>query len=572
MYFKSTTVSGLFDSTQRHFIIPVYQRAYSWETEQLDVFLNDLKEQIQGGNNYFLGNILLETIIKDVEYEVIDGQQRLTTLMIFFRAMISVLASRQKTEEVDIDLQIKAYIYLKAGGNIKLRPVEYDRACFDAVIIDGKSGFEPATPSQVRIKKAKGHFIKELVKLPTDTLLKLFDKLERTDITAIELQNKKDSALMFELQNNRGKDLTNMERLKSYFMYQMYVYSPEEETNINIEYVSNVFKMIYLIINDLNTLTEDNVLNYHCQAYVKGYSYRKIEDIKEVLLASKDKIKWIKDFINELHTSFTNIKKMERSNLSYLKDLRKLTIPGFVYPFVIKGYKYLGSDEESLNQLYHILEIVVFRYRLINSRADLISRLNEILGAFKGDLEKLRMNFKNKFNDAWYWGDFRIKQYLDGYMYNSRVLSYLLWKYENSIQNRGYHIGSVKITDEQIEHISPQTPTNGDAIESGYDTNADRKYEQPFLDEYLNCLGNLMLISPSHNASIGNDPFSDKVESYNDNPLLKQQAEIKTFVDPSTPFKWDMAAIDRRHVRIVDGFAVKKWDFDSINIGEPVLN
>lgn len=220
MYFKSTTVSGLFDSTQRHFIIPVYQRAYSWEAEQLDVFLNDLKEQIQGGNNYFLGNILLETIIKDVEYEVIDGQQRLTTLMIFVRAMISVLASRQKTEEIDIDLQIKAYIYLKAGGNIKLRPVEYDRACFDAVIIDGKSGFEPATPSQVRIKKAKAHFIKELVKLPTDTLLKLFDKLERTDITAIELQNKKDSALMFELQNNRGKDLTNMERLKSYFMWR----------------------------------------------------------------------------------------------------------------------------------------------------------------------------------------------------------------------------------------------------------------------------------------------------------------------------------------------------------------
>jgi len=75
-----------------------------------------------------------------------------------------------------------------------------------------------------------------------------------------------------------------------------------------------------------------------------------------------------------------------------------------------------------------------------------------------------------------------------------------------------------------------------------------------------------MLISPSHNASIGNKPFSDKVESYNDNTLLKQQAEIKTFVDPITPCKGDMAAIDRRHIRIVDEFAVKSWDFDSIKI------
>lgn len=569
MYFKSTSVSGLFDSTQRHFIIPVYQRAYSWETEHLDVFLNDLKEQILGGNNYFLGNILLETIIKDVEYEVIDGQQRLSTLMIFIRAMIDVLSAREKKDAINVDLTLKKFIYLKAGGNIKLRPVEYDRACFDAVIIDGRDHYEGATPSQERIIKARAHFVKELSKLTTDTLLQVFDKLERTDITAIELQNKKDSALMFELQNNRGKDLTNMERLKSYFMYQMYVYSPEEETNSNIEYVSNVFKMMYLVINDLRTLTEDNVLNYHCQAYLKGYSYRKIDDLKEVLLSSANKIQWIKDFINELHTSFSNIKKMERSNLSYLRDLRKLSIPGFIYPFVIKGYKYFGEDEDALDQLYHILEIVVFRYRLINSRADLISRLNEILGAFKGNLEKLRVNFRNKFNEAWYWGDFRIKQYLDGYMYNSKVLSYLLWKYENSIQNRGYQIGSVKIKDEQIEHISPQTPTNGDAIESGYDTNGERKYEQAFLDEYLNCLGNLMLISPSHNASIGNKPFREKIESYLENPLLKQQAEIRSIVDPEFPNKWDMAAIDRRHSKIVDEFAVKNWNFDSIKILVP---
>jgi hypothetical protein len=460
MQFKSTTVSGLFDSSQRHFIIPVYQRAYSWENEQLNVFINDLKEQIRGDNNYFLGNILLETIKKDIEYEVIDGQQRLTTLMIFFRAIIDVLKKRKASEVIDIDLETKAAIYLKSGGNIKLRPVEYDRACFDAIIVEGKKDFETATPSQVRIKKAKTHFIRELEGLKTDVLLQILEKLERTDLTCIELQNKKDAALMFELQNNRGKDLTNMERLKSYFMYQMYVYSPEEETNGNIESVSNIFKMIYLIINDLRTINEDNVLNYHCQAYVKGYAYRTIDDIKDVLLLSSNKISWIKDFINELHTSFSNIKKMERSNLSYLKDLRKLTIPGFIYPFVIKGYKYLGDNDESLNSLYHILEIVVFRYRLINSRADLISRLNEILSVFKGNLPKLRDNFKNKFNDAWYWGDYRIKQYLDGYMYNSRVLSYLLWKYENSIQNRGYHIGSSAIKDEQIEHISPQTLEN----------------------------------------------------------------------------------------------------------------
>ena len=66
MQFRPTTVLGLFDSSQKHFVIPVYQRAYSWDLENWNTFLNDLKEQINGDNNYFYGNLLLETLKKDV--------------------------------------------------------------------------------------------------------------------------------------------------------------------------------------------------------------------------------------------------------------------------------------------------------------------------------------------------------------------------------------------------------------------------------------------------------------------------------------------------------------------------
>ena len=73
-----------------------------------------------------------------------------------------------------------------------------------------------------------------------------------------------------------------------------------------------------------------------------------------------------------------------------------------------------------------------------------------------------------------------------------------------------------------------------------------------------------MLISGSHNASIGNKPFKDKLESYKQNPLLNQQAEIKTLKsgDDVTPI-WDMTAIDKRHV-ILHDFAIQKWNFDSV--------
>ncbi len=87
---------------------------------------------------------------------------------------------------------------------------------------------------------------------------------------------------MFELQNNRGKDLTNLEKLKSYFMYETYVNSLTEETESNVETISNYFKEIYKIIYDIKGLDEDSILIYHCNAYLNAaFSYRNLDDIKK---------------------------------------------------------------------------------------------------------------------------------------------------------------------------------------------------------------------------------------------------------------------------------------------------
>ena len=567
MQFNQKTVLGLFDSSQKHFIIPVYQRAYSWEKEQWSSFLNDLQEQMKGENNYFYGNLLLETIKKDVSYEIIDGQQRLTTLTIFVRAILNIISERKKkNKKIFIDIAEKEKIYLKNGGNIKLRLVEYDRACFETIIIDNKEIFKTNTVSQKRILAAKKYFLKELQKENDEDLIKIFEKLESTDLTSIELLGKKDSALMFELENNRGKELTNMEKLKSHFMYQTYVYSNKEETDVNIEYIANMFKAVYLIINDLKKLNEDSILIYHCNAYINGYNYRTLQDIKDYFIKAKDKIQWIRTFISELHTSFSNMKKLEKSNDNYWIDLNDLDVPVFIYAFLIKGYKFFGDDKKKLSLLFHILEIIVFRYKLINSRADLISRINEVLNNFNGDLKSLCDQFENKFNDSWYWSTERVEEYLNGHMFGNSTLHYILWKYEDSIQYKHYKIKKIKIINEQIEHISPQTPPDESPIATGYQIKKNHQYNNSFIREYLNCIGNLLLISDSHNSSIGNIAFSKKLHSYIKNPLIKQQAEIVEYISgtKNNP-KWDKIAIDKRHEKIVD-FSLKKWDLNSIEV------
>ena len=567
MQFIPNTILGFFDSSQKSYEIPVYQRAYSWEKQNWKTFLDDLLEQIQGHNNYFFGNLLLEVIKKNRKYEIIDGQQRITTLTIFMRAMLNILKEREDESDLDeFDYEEKVNIYLKNGGNIKLRPVEYDRACFDTLIIDNKNNFSISTPSQKRIKDAKEYFEKELAHFKTDKILEILEKTENTELTVIELEGKKDSALMFELENNRGKELTNMEKIKSYFMYQMYVYSTPEEIEANIESISNIFKLIYLIINDLKSTNEDSILIYHNNAYIKGFAYRTLVDVKEAFKKSDNKIEWIKSYIEELHTTFSNIKKFEISNNSYAQRLNDLGTPAFIYPFIIKGYKYFENDAAKLNTLFNLLEVITFRARLINSRANIQERLNAILLAFNGDLTDLLEKIKNKLNESWYWGDSNTKNYINGTMYGNNVLNYVLWRYENSIQNKGYSIRKFSIENEQIEHISPQNPTNGEPIETGYEVDDNNQYSDEFISSKLNCIGNLMLISGSHNASIGNKPFKDKLSSYKKNPLLNQQAEIKEFVKvENTKPVWKSESIDERHKKIVK-FVIDNWSFDSITV------
>lgn len=560
MNYKPSTIGELFDS-KIQFIIPVYQRAYSWDKTNLTVFLEDIVEQCNKDNGYSYGNILLEIIEDGKKYEVIDGQQRLTTLIIFMRALIDVLQSKGADRE-SLDDMVNDFINRK--GIIKLRPVDNDRACFDAVIVEDKK-FAPTSTSQEKIIYAKKYFMDELSNYDLLFLSKVKETVAKTSINRLELHGKKESALMFELQNNRGRDLTNLEKLKSYFMYQTYVNSTLEETEYNVETVSNNFKEIYKTIYDIPDLSEDSVLIYHCNAYLNvAFGYRNLDDIKKELKASNDKISWIKDFTLELVTSFNSLKKLQASDSRYAKRLNRIGLPSFAYPFIIKGYRFIGDNQKKLDVLFHILEVLAFRYHLIGSRADLSSRLSDSIREFNGDLLLLRDSVKNKLNEAWYWGDSRAHEFLDGWMYENPMLHYILWCYEDSIQNRGYSTGSCTIENEQIEHISPQVPPEGETLATGYDVNENNEYSQEFREKKLNCIGNLMLISGSHNASIGNKPFGDKLESYKSNPLLKQQAEIATFLDKGEML-WKSEQIDRRKKKILD-FALSEWNFENIHL------
>ena len=158
-----------------------------------------------------------------------------------------------------------------------------------------------------------------------------------------------------------------------------------------------------------------------------------------------------------------------------------------------------------------------------------------------------------------------------GYFYGNRVDNYFYWQYE-MYRNRknGYDAPSgIKYSDivrsENIEHIAPRTPTNGDPVANGYGVYVDAVAPENGIEsgQWLNSIGNLMLISESHNKSIGNCPFKDKLDSYKASPL-RQQLEIEEFAaSRDGKLVWDLEAIKKRKDAMIKA-AMEIWSLDKI--------
>ena len=508
---------------------------------------------------------------------IIDGQQRLTTCVIFFSSLRNELSSREQNgENVSIDLDDIADYYIRdiRKRTQKFKTVEYDNNFFVNEVIDRTdSSQEPATRSQEKIRKAKEMFGEVLAKTETNEIERWYNLVQNATITQYVVSNKAEAAQIFAFQNDRGKALSKLEILKSYFMLQIYLSSVHKDLiNENIKYLENEFSTIYQRIVNVNE-NEDDVINYYWRA-VSGKGYHSdeiVEGVKKQLSEQADKIVWIKNFVSGVAQAFDNVLKVKKSDYSYIVNLFNLNNMALSYPFFIKCDRCKTSDD-TFKRMARFLENITFRSLIRGGRADVESRLNWFLinGGTDGEINGGIDAMINKIKTDWWWGywnDNELMRCVDtGWFYKNRVDNYLLWKYELYLCNENHpkpHQATFKdlIRNESIEHIAPQTPTNGDPIANGY---GDYEGESGIASgEWLNCVGNLMLISQSHNSSIGNKPFAEKLASYGKDNLLNQQKEIVDFVENKNNPVWDKTAIEKRHEKIKK--AVKDiWDLNKI--------
>jgi uncharacterized protein with ParB-like and HNH nuclease domain len=557
---SSTTIRNMLYGNK--ICVPNYQRAYSWETPlsssdtsktHTDVFLKDLENYIQTklSTPYYFGHFLFEERDNN-KFDVIDGQQRLTTIVIFLCALFAKIKTFRKLSD---DEELYYENMIKKGKTYFFSTVDYDNQFFQDYVIDQntKNKNHLETESAKRIAKAFDYFCKKISNKDKDYLNKMLQTIIKAACTTHLVRNEAEAIQMFIFQNNRGKKPTNLEIIKAQFMYVIHLYGGNEKDEL-IEEIKNRFEKIYKSISTIeHHVDEDSVLLYTLRVYFNSlWEDNAIERINEQLIA-RNPVKFIVDFSRALSENFDSLTVFYGKDEKQYFEIHSLVTLGgigIVIPFIIKMYIF-GLDKEEICKFCSCAESLVLRHRLIGTRAYIESRLSEVYQNFEKKnpditpiIEKINWMKKTKNNWWAYWNTTKLKDSIGGKI-DVQSAKYILWKYENHLHKSGKKGYAFKrygeITSPELEHIAPQTPTNNKPISAGY-----CEYDEEFVNEYIDCLGNYLLLSKSHNCSVGNKPFSEKRNSYKH---LLQQLEVKEMTKGR--IFWDKNTINKRHEKIV---------------------
>lgn len=574
------TLNDLFDG-KKIFKVPEYQRAYAWEEKQLSDFIDDFKNQ-KLNKNYFFGTILFQEIGKRGAYdiiEIVDGQQRITTLIIFLNSLLSIYT---ECDEDTKELYLETFVKYKSA--YKLEVLSDDNEFFTTYILENNNIPDEiiSTPSQKKLLNAKQYFHARLKSEFTQLQLKeLLQKVENTKVLTYSVQDKSEATLIFETTNDRGKQLTNLEKTKSFMMYKTYICSDEPEALLSN--IQSRFSEIYKSYSDIDTLIDENsILQYNFIAYEswKNTQQRKEYQIYMDMMKNKvneliktdktdETLKYIDEYTKNLRESFAVMRNILTCDLEELKDIQILGNMANFYPLLIKAYRFDGSDEKTkFRKVCRLIEIFSFRvYSILGGMANKgQSRLYTIAKEFDGNYDELYNKLKIAIRDfssdkdfIEYLGDTDFFTY-----YSSTVKNYLFWKYENYLRDTEQPVAapipySVFRTQNKrykfsIEHILPQNPKE-ETLKIITDKLKHENINENFEETYLHSIGNLTIDPISANASKGNADIKIKNTVYFKKAPFKTQNELEQFLDNE---KWTHKSIECRREKLIS-FAKKMW-------------
>ncbi|HRE76401.1 MAG TPA: DUF262 domain-containing protein [Flavobacterium sp.] len=515
-----STVKTIFDGT-RIFNIPIYQRSYSWDKGNLQDFLTDLVNQYKD-RKYFLGSFLFH--INDTREEftvidIVDGQQRLTTFIIFIQTLIKKLVKKKSS----LVSQRTQRIFIKDEDVYKLELSNEDTSFLHNYILSDYpfEKIKTKTPSQSLLLQSKIFFTEELDNFDIEILEKLYYTSTEADVLLYVVDEINSATQIFELLNDRGKPLTDLEAIKSFLMYNIGLVS--KNPNQLIKNIQSNFGEIYRLIEQ-NELNEKDILRYHTIAFegseedAKKFIKAKVLNLIKTGVTEKV-ITTISNYAIRLRESFevfVQIQQLKSSN----PELSKLFMIGRVAPFYPVLMRIKKEEDNLFNMLLQNINSFTFRASLIGLRSNAESQLNNSLRDNAHLLDIVNLTQIITVNNWWNINERAKETLVSKYIYLSlgnNILKFILFSYENSLrQKKGFpQLGFNEYFAENereklsIEHITAQK-TRGLDLDEDFENN------------YLHNIGNLVIDCKASNSSKGRKNTEDKMNAYQTAPLMSQ--------------------------------------------------
>lgn len=208
------------EGTKKRFLIPVYQRNYDWKIENCKQLYDDLVKVVKHKrNSHFFGSIVSSYVPNGryVEYLVIDGQQRLTTVSLLLLAMYNLINEGKAKPQTETMAQEIYEDYLvdkhqPKQTRIKLKPVKNDRKAFEKLF-----DVEDEHDKQSNLTYNYEYFYNRIQKKEI-SIDELYDSLFALEIINIELTSDDDPQLIFESLNSTGMALSEGDKIRNFIL------------------------------------------------------------------------------------------------------------------------------------------------------------------------------------------------------------------------------------------------------------------------------------------------------------------------------------------------------------------
>lgn len=507
---KEATLLGFFEENQNNqFVIPIYQRLYSWKKEQCEQLWDDIIKI--GGNDkangHFIGSILYER--DDNTHSspllIIDGQQRLTTITLLLIALRNHLSDEVKILEKFSREKIESYlINSDKDGNKKFRLIlsESDKDTLLSLIDKNKR-----KPSELSAKIVENfELFEKWISENTDKLETIFKGLKKLMIVWIALEKGKDDPqLIFESMNSKGIELTQADLIRNYIIMEMEVGKQEDFYNQYWRAMEEDFKQNEKLFDrfvwhylTIKTREIPNI-NKVYEAF-KRYQQERGIGIENLL---KDLQKYCGYFCQIAFKKEAD-KDLNKA-LSFLVDLEM----DVVYPLLLELY---GDYKDGVLSKQDFIPIIALTESYLCRRA--------VCGLGSNGLNKIFPSFTKKINKDQYLesieahflslekttGKFpKDSEFRDSFItidfYKLQKIKYFLERLENFDTKE-----PVNTQECTIEHIMPQT------LNLEWERDLGENF-QAIHEKYLNTIGNLTLTG--YNEKYSNNSFQEKRDMEN---------------------------------------------------------